>query len=387
MPSVQFQIDQTALRHPDSFKWTKYPQDVLPLWVADMDFPVAPSIITAITDRLRHGIGYHQLYGDPELTGLLRAKLEKDGLVGLPEKGWMGYLVGVVQGLYVAVTGLTRAGDDVITMTPIYPPFMSAITDHGRNARLVALAELPEGWTIDWPAMEAAVTPATRLLMLCHPHNPTGRVWTRDELARLADFADRHRLWVVSDELHADLTLSGEYVPFVAVAPPAVQARTVTLIGPCKAYNTAGLGIGAMVSHNPQLIARLKKAGAGLMGHPGVPNVTMWKAALRDDGIWLAEVLDYLRGNTDLIAAFVRDRLPGVRYVPPQATYLAWLDFRNHPRAGDIHKYLLETAKVALNDGPAFGPGYQGFVRLNFATSKAILSEALERIAAADVAR
>ena len=384
MPSTaQFEIDQTALRHPDSFKWTKYPQDVLPLWVADMDFPVAPSIIKAITDRLQHGIGYHQLYGDAELNGLLRAKLEKDGFLGLPEKEWIGYLTGVVQGLYVAVIGLTSAGDDVISMTPIYPPFMSAITDHGRNARLVKLADSPEGWTIDWAAMEAAVTPATRLLMLCHPHNPTGRVWTRDELSRLADFADRHRLWVVSDELHADLTLSGEYVPFVAVAPSAVRARTVTLIGPCKAYNTAGLGIGAMVSHNPQLISRLKKAGAGLMGHPGVPNVTMWKAALQDDGAWLAEVLDYLRGNRDLITTFVRDRLPAVRYVPPEATYLAWLDFRAHPRAGDIYKFLLNDAKVALNDGPAFGPGYQGFVRLNFATSRAILTEALERIAAA----
>lgn len=373
-------LDPRALRHPDSAKWTYYPEDVLPLWVADMDFPIAPSIRQALVDRLDVGVGYAQMRGDPRLNALLRAKFETQGLTDLPENGWIGYLPGVVTGLYAAVLGLTSPGDEVITFTPVYPPFLTSITDHGRVARQVPLAQSDAGWQIDWDALEAAVTSAARLLMLCHPHNPVGRVWTEGELSRLADFALRHRLWVVSDELHADLSFVGPHRAFAGLNPE-IAARTVTLTGPCKAYNTAGLGIGAMVSHDPALIARLQKASAGVMGHPGALSISMWIAALQDDGAWLRETLAYLQANRDFLADFVRSRLPEVRFTPPEATYLAWLDFRAHPQAERIQQVLLEEAKVALNDGPPFGAGSQGFVRLNFATGRNILGEALERVA------
>jgi cystathionine beta-lyase len=229
--------------------------------------------------------------------------------------------------------------------------------------------------------MESAITPATRLLMLCHPHNPTGRLWNPDELRQLANFAQRHELLVASDELHADLTLDGPFVPFVSVASPELRMRTLTLTGPCKTYNTAGLGIGAMISHNPDLIEKLKKSIQGIGGHPNTMSFTMWRAALRDDGQWLAAVLQKIRANRQLLNQFVAERLPSVRMWPPQATYLAWLDFRAHPKSAEIQKYLLETAKVALNPGQDFGPGNEGYVRLNFATSPDILQQALNRIA------
>jgi len=372
-------LSDNLLRHPDSFKWTYHADDILPLWVADMDFPIAPSIHAALHARLDLGIGYQSIKTD--LDELLRQKLHRLGMPELPAKGAISFLTGVVPGLYATVVALTQPGEEVLTFTPIYPPFLASITDHGRVAKQSPLVQGAQDWEIDFTSLDAAVTPTTRLLMLCHPHNPTGRVWSRDELSQLVDFANRHQLFVVSDELHADLTLDGPFIPFTAVADEHLRMRTVTLTGPCKAYNTAGLGIVAMISHNRELITRIKKAGAGLLGHAGTMSITMWRAALNDDGVWLASVLDYLRANRTLLEAFVRERLPLVDFIPPQATYLAWLDFRRHPRAGDIHQHLLKDAKVGLNDGPQFGEGYQGFVRINFATSRAILTEALERIA------
>lgn len=373
-----FELDISTLRHPDSAKWTRYEADVLPLWVADMDFAIAPSIKQALVDRLNSPIGYHR-FGDPDLEKLLRDKFIRMGFSAIPDGG-LEFLNGVVQGLFAAVATLTAPGEDVLTMTPIYPPFLWAISNQGRNLRLAPLADSDRGWVIDWDAMESSVTPATRLLMLCHPHNPTGRVWNRDELGRIADFALRHKLFVVTDELHADLTLDGPFVPFAVAAPPALRQRIITLTGPCKTYNTAGLGIGVMVSDDPSLIARMKKTIQGIGGHPSTLSFTMWKAGLRDDGQWLENVMQKLRQNRETLQWFIAEHLPTVRFFPPQGTYLAWLDFRAHSHAADIQKYLLEQAKVALNAGPDFGPGYEGFVRLNFATSPAILDQALRRI-------
>ena len=379
-------LSAAELRHGESFKWSHYAPDVLPLWVADMDFAIAPSIRAKLHARLDQTIGYHPLApGDP-LTTLLHAKLQRDGLAGLPERGGIAYLGGVVAGLYAGVRALTAPGDEVLTFTPIYPPFLSAIADSQRVTKHLPLTATPEGWRIDFAALEAALTPATRLILLCNPHNPTGRVWTPDELRQIATLAQRHGLWVVTDELHADLTLTGTFTPFAAVAPDDVKHRTVTLTGPCKTYNTAGLGIGAMVSHSPALIARMKKATQGINSHPSALAVTMWQAALEDDDQWRQRVLRRLRENRDLLSAFVHDHLPGVTYLGTEATYLAWLDYREHAAkigAARIQDHLLKTAKVALNPGHAFGPGFEGFVRLNFATSRAILTDALTRLAAA----
>lgn len=384
--SLPSTADRARLRHRDSYKWTKYPEDVLPLWVADMDYPPPPAVVAALHARLEHGLGYHQLAGDPDLTRLLRAQLHGQGVPELPIGG-LKFLPGVVPGLYAAVLGLTSPGDEVLTFTPIYPPFVSSIVDHGRRVVGVPLLFSAGHYELDWAALEAAVTPATRLLMLCHPHNPTGRVWTEAELRGLADFALRHRLWVVSDELHAQLSFQGPHRPLVSL-DPRLSERTLTLTGPCKTYNTAGLGIGAAFSHSLPLLERFRAASVGVMGHPSALSVTMWRAALGDDGAWLAAVLAQLKTNRDTLSAWVARELPWAGYSPPEATYLALLDLRAHPRAAEMQTYLLEEARVALNDGPTFGvparpQEYQGYVRLNFATTPDVLDEALARLARA----
>ncbi len=378
-------LDPAALRHPDSLKWTAYGPDVIPMWIADMDFPVAPPILAALHDRLNRGLGYHQLMGDPTLHTLLRAKLATHGLSDLPEGG-ITLLPGVVPGIYSSVAALTRPGDRVLTMTPVYHPFHLSITGQGREVAAVELLDSEDGYRIDWDGLEAAAA-HTDLLLLCHPHNPTGRVWTHEELERLRDLAVRHDLYVVSDELHADLRFTD--APFESfAADPRVQGRTLTLTGPCKAFNTAGLGIGAMIGHDAELVKRVRAAAGGLMGHESALSVTMWQAALQGGGPWLADTVAYLRANRDFLSTYLREHLPWVRFHPVESTYLAWLDLRAHPQAANMQKFLLDGARVAVHDGPtfapeAFKPGVQGFIRLNFATSREILQDALERLRAA----
>ncbi|GGO29203.1 MalY/PatB family protein [Deinococcus humi] len=375
-------LSPAELRHPDSLKWTLYGDDVIPMWIADMDFPVAPPILAALHERLERGLGYHQLMGDGVLDSLLRAKLETHGLGDLPEGG-LALLPGVVPGIYSSVAALTQPGEKVLTMTPVYHPFHLSITGQGREVSAVALLNGPDGYEIDWEGMEAAAQD-TGLMLLCHPHNPTGRVWTHAELEKLRDLAVRNNLYVVSDELHADLRFTdGPFESFAA--DKRVQDRTITLTGPCKAFNTAGLGIGVMIGHDAELVKRVRAAAGGLMGHEGAMSVTMWQAALRDGGPWLADTVAYLRANRDFLTGYLREHLPTVRFHPVESTYLAWLDLRDCPHAADIQKFLLEEARVAVHDGPtfapeAFKPESQGFIRLNFATSREILTEALERL-------
>ncbi|MFC6590770.1 MalY/PatB family protein [Deinococcus lacus] len=374
-------LQQEQLRHADSLKWTTHPADILPLWIADMDFPPSEALLAALKARLDRGIGYYHA-ADPALRAQLQAVLAGRGMQDVPADGIL-FLPSVVPGLYAAVAALTQPGEDVLSVLPIYPPFHQAILEQGRHIQGVALREGPERWELDWEALEAAVTPRTRLLMLCHPHNPTGRVWTSEELGRLREFAVRHDLYVCSDELHADLIYAGSPAFESFAADPAVAGRTVTLIGPCKTYNVAGLSIGALVSHDPALAQRVRSVAGGLMGHPSALSVTSWQVALREGGEWLAETLAYLQANRDYVADFVAARLPGAQMHSPEATYLAWINLG--PERKQAGEWLLREAKVALNAGPLFMPANQApewdsFVRLNFATSRSILTEALERV-------
>ncbi len=370
-------LDPTALRDRYSVKWNYYPDGVLPLWVADMDFPVSGAVKAALLARLESPLGYPLMGGDPQLLAALIKKQAEYGLTELePQHLWL--VSSVVPGLYAAVQGLTVPGDEIITQTPIYPPFLTSITDHGRIALQNPLRFTKTGWEIDFEQLETLPTEKTKVLMICNPQNPTGRVFTKNELERLAEFVLRHDLLVISDELHAELILDGSHIPFASL--PGMRERTVTLTGPCKAYNTAGLGGGVMIAHNTELLERIKRATKGLMGHPNSLSMTMWQAGLEAGDEWRMDTLAYIRANRALLTAWLHDHLPEVRYHPLQGTYLAWMDFNAFPFAATLQKTLLEEAKVGLNDGPPYGDGYAGWLRINLATSRAILIEALNRI-------
>lgn len=368
-----------TLHQRTNAKWARYEADVVPLWVAEMDFPLTPVIKQAIDAQLdAQNCGYTMPYGLPDVLPALFDRLSERYGLRFEDEGAM-MLGSTVQGLHLAARALSGPGDEVLLLTPLYPPFKDAVLTTGRVPVEVEMRLGADGYELDMQALEAAVTPATRILMLCNPHNPTGRVMRVDEQEALADFALRHNLWVVSDDLHADLVLDGEHRS-IATVSEAVAARTITLYGPTKAFNIPGLKVSFALANNATLIDRLKHVGHGIAAGPNILGLVATAAAYRSGGAWLEQTLGYLRENRDQMARYVQESLPGVTVHPPQGTYLAWLDFRDTPIADRPSKTLLERGKVALNEGADYGAGGAGFARLNFATSSAVLQEGLERI-------
>lgn len=375
-------LEAADLRDPHGYsvKWHYFPADVLPMWVADMDYPICPAIPQAIAERLASRVGYPKANGDDQLLQAIIADQARHGLTGLEPSNLL-LTTSVVPGIYASVLALSGAGDEVITQVPVYHPFLYALADYGRVTRQNSMLQQGGRWEIDFDHLETLVSPASRMLMLCNPQNPTGRVFTRAELEKLAEFALRHRLWIMSDELWANLVLDGTHVPIASLSPEVAQ-RTVTLTGPCKTFNTAGLGGGVAISHNKKLLEGVARGLKGIGGHPNVLGMTAWLAGLQHGQEWLDEVKAQLRANRNLISTFVRERMPQVGYVAPEATYLAWFDFTKLPFAAEVNKTMLEQAKIGFNDGAIFGPQYQGWLRMNFATGHNLVQEALERMEA-----
>lgn len=368
MSSFDTPIDR---RGSDSFKWGKYAgRDILPLWVADMDFAAPPAVLAALHRRIEHGVfGYGGPW--PSLTESVLAHLQGEyGWSIEPE--WLVWLPGLVSGLNVAC----RAVDgEVLTATPIYPPFLSAPHFSGRKLNRVDLALDENRWHWDMAALQQATTAATRLFLFCHPHNPVGRCWSRDELLALADYAELNDLVVCSDEIHCGLILDADkrHIPFASLSPAAAQ-RSITLLAPSKTFNIPGLGCAFAVIPNPALRRRFEQAMHGIVPHVNVLGLAACEAAFRHGGDWQRELIAYLRGNRDRVAATM-DSLPGVRMAPVEATYLAWIDVRDLRLAKPAAHF--EAHGIGLSDGSDFGA--PGWLRLNFGCPRATLDEALSR--------
>ena len=379
MNSPYDSLNVADLRTKASIKWRKYPDDVLPLWVADMDFPIADEIKATIRDYLdTNNFGYPEQEGLPGLKeAVIARQAQRYGWELEPEQ--IHLVNGIVPSLFLGVRAMSGVGEDVLMQSPIYGPFMMAVEEQNRNVIHNELKYDGEHYRIDFDELEKQVTPATRLFMLCNPQNPTGRVFTKGELERLADFVLRHRLWVISDELHSDLIYPGQtHIPFASLSDELAQ-RTVTLFGPTKTFNIAGLQIGFLVTQNPQLMERVKGLGHGTMGFPNLLGQAATITAYREGGNWLKTTLQYLESNRDFVADFVKRELPQVSHSSPEATYLALLNFRELG-IENAETFAVEQAKVAINDGAWFGPGGEGQGRLNFATSRHIVEEALNRL-------
>jgi cystathionine beta-lyase len=370
-------------RSSDSNKWNKFPADVLPLWVADMDFASPPAVVHALHARVDHGFfGY--LRENPELPEVVAERVAK-------RYGWRVSPAAVVMvpGVNVAnnfaCSALAAPGEGVLLQTPAYPPILRAAGNLGRVREEYVLARDASGrYVVDLDAFAAAMSPRTRAFLLCSPHNPVGRAWSRADLEGMAAACLRRDLWIVADEIHCDLLLDGrQHVPIASLSPE-IEQRTITFMAPSKTFNLPGLKCAVAIVPNPKLRERLTTAMGDLMSKPNVLGHTAAVAAYREGDAWLEALLAYLAANRDFVVAEVRRRLPGVRVAPAEATYLAWLDCRGAgPAAADPCTFFLERARVALNDGKAFGPGGEGFVRLNFGCPRALLTEALERMARA----
>lgn len=376
-------------RGSDSGKWSTYGEDVLPLWVADMDFAAPHPVIEALHRRIDHGVfGYG---GDPmDLKATICSRLDRlYGWSITPED--IVFLPGLVCGLNVVARAAGQPGDGVAINTPVYGPFMSAPANQGRvlhDSQLVANAKVHDGaatlhYEIDTAAMDAAIQPTTRLFILCNPHNPVGRVFSPRELTAIAELCQRRNLIICSDEIHCDLLLDGARHTPIASLSPEIGARCVTLMAPSKTYNLPGLGCSMAIVQNAELRRQLLQASAGIVPHVNILGFVAAHAAYSQCDDWLADVQAYLTANRDFAVRYIRQHMPQLRTTVPEATYLLWLDCRATPFADQPQQFFLEQAKVAVNDGKWFGGGGAGFVRLNFGCTRATLAEALARMAEA----
>lgn len=364
-------------RGTGSEKWDRWQgRDVLPLWVADMDFAAPEVVLDAIRARVSHGVfGYtHDTPGfAPALAAHLEAlhgwTIDPARVVGTP---------GVVTGLALSARLLAGDGDGIITFTPVYPPFLTLPARAGRRCLPVPLLQESDRWSIDWDALERAAAQA-KLFWLCHPHNPTGTVFSRSELLRIADLAERHGLTVVSDEIWSDLVLDEAlgHVPFASLDHPAAR-KAITLTAPSKTWNLAGLACAAAILPDAGMKARWRPAGGGLVPMVNPLGYTAAEAAWRHGDPWRRQLVAVLRRHRDLVSAAVA-KIPGLSCVPAQATYLSWIDCRQTGVADP--QAACEAAGLGPSDGREFGT--PGFVRLNNACPTDRLEEALRRLAAA----
>jgi cystathionine beta-lyase len=364
-------------RGTSSEKWDKYRgRDIIPLWVADMDFRSPPAVIQALHERVDHGIFGYTAAPEGLTLAVIEALLAEFGWQVQSE--WITWLPGLVTGLNVCCRAVGAPQDEVITFTPVYPPFMSAPPLAGRNLVKVPLRQSAGIWGLDLEALERAVTPSTRLLLLCSPHNPVGRVWSLQELSALAEFAQRHELVICSDEIHAGLVLEQElrHIP-IATLSKETERRTITLLAPSKTFNVPGLGCSFAVISDDTLRRSFRKAMGRIVPHVNVLGYTAAEAAYRHGEEWRRELLEYLRGNRDLVEREVA-QMPGLSVARVEATYLSWIDLRESGIEDPVG--FFEQAGVGLSGGADFG--LPGFVRLNFGCPRALLAEALRRMRA-----
>jgi cysteine-S-conjugate beta-lyase len=377
-------------RQTNSTKWTTYEADVLPMWVADMDFPAPETITAALHAAVDHGIFGYEMPGKT-MRQSVAARMKKLYDWDVDEKSVVA-VTGIVSGFYAAASALCAPGDGYLIQTPVYMPFNDIQKHQGvirQEAQLIKTVK--DGrlrYEIDWDVFERAFNSGgskTRMFLLCNPHNPTGQVYSREELTRMAEICQKHDTIIVSDEIHSELLLgSARHTP-LATLSPEIAERTITLIAPSKTFNIAGLFCGFAIIPNAELRERYKQVVERMTLHvSSLAQVAALAAFSGECDAWRDELLAYLTANRDYLVSFVERELPEIHITVPDATYLAWLDcnelINNGKISGSPFKFLLKEACVALNDGAAFGTGGEGFVRLNFGCPREMLADGLERI-------
>lgn len=354
----------------DSVKWGVYPSDVLPLFVADMDFLTPPPVVRALAERAEKGVFGYTRPGEELIDTVLSWFKKEYGYELKP--GWITWVPGIVPALNAACT-MTEG--EVLTNVPNYSGLLSAPVK-ARRERVDSPMLLRHGrYEIDYEDLQRRVTPSTGIFLLCSPHNPVGRVYTREELVRLAEFAGRNRLLLISDEIHCELVLEGRHIPFVTLDKELVQ-NSITFMSPAKTCNIPGISAAFGIVPNPELKKRFE-AAAFALPQPNALSYAATRAAYGECDDWKRELVEYLRENRDYLESELKRRFPGVLFTRVEATYLLWLDFSPLGIRSPF-RFFYEKARIAFTDGKDFGA--DGFVRLNFGCPRSILKDALDRM-------
>jgi len=369
----------------ESLKWV-YPrkvlkvEDAIPMWVADMDFEAPPAVVEAVRRRAEHGVFGYPLVPPSFYAAAIEWLKRRHGWE--VRKDWMSMTPGIVPALNYCVRAFTKRADPVIIQTPVYHPFYYAIENNGRRVVRNPLRFDGRSYTMDLDDLRTKIDAPGRMLILCSPHNPAGRVWRREELEALGRIAVERDLLVVSDEVHHDLVYPGHRHHVLASLSPELAQQTITCIAPSKTFNIPGLATAAIVSPNPDLLKTFEdEAERSGFDLGQVFGIVGFEAAYAGGEEWLDALLPYLKGNVDFLERFLADRIPRIRLIRPEGTYLALLDCRGlrlEPTA--LNDFFLKKARVYFSDGKIFGPELEGFVRINFGCPRALLVEALERM-------
>jgi len=374
-------ISVAGLRKRRSAKWTMIPADVLPAWVAEMDFPLDPGVRAALLDSIEHddcgyanGAGVGAAFAS-FVQERYRWTLDASGVFVIPD---------VLVGISEVLRTLTQPGDRIVVNSPVYPPFYRVVRESERVVEDVPLLRAEDdSWSLDLAGLERAFAGGARAYLLCSPHNPLGMVFDLTTLACIAELAKEHGVLVVSDEIHAPLTMAGAtFVPFLPIGE-YVECDCVALASASKAWNLPGLKCAVAVAGSERMREKLALMRPELPWSAGNLGVVATIAAFTQGGPWLDELLLYLDGNRRLLAELLARELPGARYIQPEASYLAWVDCAALELGADPVAVFLERGRVALTRGRDFGPGGETFVRVNMGTSAAILTEIVQRMKAA----
>jgi cystathionine beta-lyase len=377
---MQYNFDEIIpRRETDSIKWNLYDKEILPFWVADMDFRSPQPVIDALEARVKHGV-----FGYPSENLVLKETI-KERLSNLYQ--WnisledIVFLPGVVNGFNLVIHALTQPDQQVLMQPPVYHPFLSApqnASAHRKDAPLQM--DLHRRYLIDFDQFEGAIDSNTNMFLLCNPHNPVGRVFTENELLSMADICLKKDIYICSDEIHADIIYPGyQHIPIASLNPEIAQ-KTITLMAPSKTYNIAGLGFSFAVAQNPELRKNLKQARVGIVPEVNLLGYTAALAAYQHGDEWLSQLLVYLDGNYRALVEYIHENIPDIKITPVEGTYLAWLDCRDLEIEKSPYEFFLQDAGVAFNDGKIFGHGGEGFVRFNFGCPRSMMIEGLERM-------
>ena len=373
-------------RNTESVKWDEFP-GMLPLWVADMDFKTAPCVLEALQRRLDHGIFGYELLPDAYFEAIARWFSLRHGWDGIT-RDHIVPTTGVIAAYSAAIKAMTVPGDKVIVMTPCYNAFFPAIRNNKCEALPCPLRYESGRYSIDFEDFERKSAEA-RALLLCNPHNPAGRVWTREELSRVGEICLKNNVFVISDEIHCDLTYPGhDYTPF-ATLPKEIAANSVSCTSPTKSFNIAGIQIANIFARDPEIVRKMDRAiNDNECCDVNVFGATSLQAAYGEGGPWLDELRKYLWDNARTVYGFLKEELPGVTALPLEGTYLMWLDCRSALHPGEPLKgfserlaaHLKETQKLVLSTGTIYGEAGEGFERLNIACPRERLKEGLRRL-------
>jgi cystathionine beta-lyase len=355
-------------------------KDIIPMWVADMDFNTPDFIVESLQKRLEHQIyGYSFRSSEYFHSMITWIKTRHNWTV---EKEWISFSPGIVPALNFCTLAFTQPGDSIIVQPPVYFPFFSAAESHGRNLVYNRLTELEGKWDMDYNSLIAGIDNKTKMIIISNPHNPVGRVWTPEELNNLADICLKNNILIISDEIHCDLVLPGFTHTPMASLSEKIAENTVTLIAPSKTFNLAGLSTSSVIIPNPVLRKSFNRIVDNLhVGNGNIFGNTASIAAYTNGYKWLDALLDYIDNNVEFVKDYCGKMIPEIVPVQPEATYMIWLDCRRFGMSGkDLQNFFVYKAGVGMNEGSTFGPGGEGFMRMNLGTTHQTVMKAMEQI-------